>query len=175
MGDAANKRVTVQLALVVVAMFGFGFAMVPLYDVLCDLTGLNGKTGVASAEGLDGVVDEERWVTVEFTANVNSQLPWKFHPNQKRIRVHPGKVYAASYYAENLSELAVVGQAVPSVTPSRSARYFSKTECFCFNQQRLEAGKGEEMPLRFIVDKALPKEITTITLAYTFFKSEGEG
>ncbi len=175
MGDVANRRVTARLALVAVAMFGFGFAMVPLYDVLCDLTGLNGKTGVANAEGLDGIVDEKRWVTVEFTANVNSQLPWTFHPNQKSLRVHPGKVYAASYYARNLSEVAVVGQAVPSVTPSRSARYFSKTECFCFNQQRLEAGQEEEMPLRFIVDKALPKEINTITLAYTFFKSGGEG
>ncbi len=175
MGDAANKRVTARLFLVVLAMFGFGFAMVPLYDVLCDLTGLNGKTGVANAAALDGVVDTERWVTVEFTAHVNSRLPWKFYPKQKRLRVHPGKVYAASYYAENLAEVAVTGQAVPSVTPSRSARYFSKTECFCFNQQRLEAGQEEEMPLRFIVDKSLPAEISTITLAYTFFKSEGEG
>lgn len=153
-------------------MFGFGFALVPLYDVFCELTGLNGKTGVVQASALDGAVDESRLVTVEFTANVNSGLPWEFAPVNYKMKVHPGKVYEASFIARNLAAATKVGQAVPSVSPATASRYFDKTECFCFTAQRFESGEQRELPLRFVVGKNLPSEIKTVTLSYTFFERD---
>ena len=169
----ATRGLVARLTLVAVGMFGFGFALVPLYDVFCDLTGINGKTGrldQASAEATQ--VDESRWVTVEFVANVSSGLPWTFRPEERRIRVHPGEVAETVFFARNATSVDGVGQAVPSVAPSLAAKYFSKTECFCFSQQPLNAGELKEMPVKFIVDPRLPKDITTITLAYTFFESK---
>ena len=169
----ATRGLVARLTLVAVGMFGFGFALVPLYDVFCDLTGINGKTGrldQASAEATQ--VDESRWVTVEFVANVSSGLPWTFRPDERRIRVHPGEVAETVFFARNTTSVDGVGQAVPSVAPSLAAKYFSKTECFCFSQQPLNAGELKEMPVKFIVDPRLPKDITTITLAYTFFESK---
>ncbi len=169
----ATRGLVARLTLVAVGMFGFGFALVPLYDVFCDLTGINGKTGrldQVSAEATQ--VDESRWVTVEFVANVSSGLPWTFRPDERRIRVHPGEVAETVFFARNTTSVDGVGQAVPSVAPSLAAKYFSKTECFCFSQQPLNAGELKEMPVKFIVDPRLPKDITTITLAYTFFESK---
>ncbi len=169
----ATRGLVARLTLVAVGMFGFGFALVPLYDVFCDLTGINGKTGrldQASAEATQ--VDESRWVTVEFIANVSSGLPWTFRPDERRIRVHPGEVAETVFFARNTTSVDGVGQAVPSVAPSLAAKYFSKTECFCFSQQPLNAGELKEMPVKFIVDPRLPKDIKTITLAYTFFESK---
>lgn len=169
----ATRGLVARLTLVAVGMFGFGFALVPLYDVFCDLTGINGKTGrldQASAEATQ--VDESRWVTVEFVANVSSGLPWTFRPDERRIRVHPGEVAETVFFARNTTSVDGVGQAVPSVAPSLAAKYFSKTECFCFSQQPLNAGELKEMPVKFIVDPRLPKDIKTITLAYTFFESK---
>ncbi len=170
--NSANRRSAGRLGLVVLAMFGFGFALVPLYDVFCEITGLNGKTGVVEASALDGNVDESRLITVEFTASVNSALPWEFGPISYKMKVHPGKVYEASYVAKNLGSQARVGQAVPSVAPASASKYFDKTECFCFTRQRFEAGESRELPLRFVLDKALPAEIKTVTLSYTFFESD---
>ncbi len=153
-------------------MFGFGFALVPLYDVFCELTGLNGKTGVVQASALDGALDDSRLVTVEFTASVNSRLPWEFAPVNFRMKVHPGKVYEASFIAKNLGAVTKVGQAVPSVAPATASRYFDKTECFCFTEQRFESGEERELPLRFVVDTDLPSEIKTVTLTYTFFERD---
>jgi cytochrome c oxidase assembly protein subunit 11 len=164
-----------RLGLVVLAMFGFGFALVPLYSVFCELTGLNGKTGVVEARALDGAVDYSRLVTVEFTGSVSSQLPWEFAPVKFKMKVHPGKVYDASFVARNLASAAKVAQAVPSVAPSEASRYFDKTECFCFTEQRFEAGETRELPLRFVVDTGLPPEIKTVTLSYTFFERESKG
>lgn len=171
----ANLRSAGRLALVVLAMFGFGFALVPLYNVFCEITGLNGKTGVVEATALDGAVDYSRLVTVEFTGSVNSRLPWEFAPVNYKMEVHPGKVYEASFVARNLASSARVGQAVPSVAPAVASRYFDKTECFCFTAQRFEAGESRELPLRFVVDADLPPEINTVTLSYTFFERDAKG
>ena len=168
----ANRRVVTRLAVVVLAMFGFGFALVPLYDVFCQVTGINGKTGrIELAQALSGKVDAERVVTVEFLATVNSELPWEFRPVVKKVRVHPGAVTEVRYYARNLTGNSVTGQAVPSLAPGQAARYFNKTECFCFTQQTLGPRESMEMPLRFVVDPDLPAEIRTVSLSYTFYQA----
>ena len=167
---AANRRLIGRLALVVVAMFGFGYALVPIYRVFCDITGLNGKTGrLETAEALSREVDEHRLVTVEFTGSVNSGLPWRLEPVVKRIRVHPGQLTEVDFYAENLSAHERLGQAVPSVAPAEASKYFFKTECFCFTSQTLAGGEGRTMPVRFVIDARLPDHIRTLTLSYTFF------
>jgi cytochrome c oxidase assembly protein subunit 11 len=171
----ANRRTAGRLGLVVLAMFGFGFALVPLYDVFCEITGLNGKTGVVEASELDGRVDQERLVNVEFVASVNSRLPWEFAPERHKMQVHPGEVYEAAFVARNLASEAMIGQAVPSVAPATASRYFNKTECFCFSPQRFEAGEERRLPVRFVIDRALPSNIGTVTLSYTFFKQEAQG
>lgn len=170
--NRSNLSSAARLGVVVIAMFGFGFALVPLYNVFCELTGLNGKTGRVEAGALDGRVDESRLVTVEFTGSVNSRLPWEFAPKTYRMKVHPGKVYEATFIARNLAPDGRVGQAIPSVAPATASRYFDKTECFCFSPQKFEAGETRELPLRFVVDTRLPSEIKTLTLSYTFFESK---
>lgn len=171
-----NRRTALRLAAVTLGMFGFGFALVPLYEVFCEITGVGGKTGrleQAQAELLQ--IDESRLVTVEFVGSVNSALPWSFGPQVHKIQVHPGTVMEVAYVAENRSAAPATGQAVPSVAPNQAARYFSKTECFCFTQQTLEPGERREMPVRFIVDPALPAGVESVTLSYTFFPSPGSG
>lgn len=168
----ANTRIAVKLAGGAIVMFGFGYALVPLYDVFCEVTGLNGKTGaITQAEAEATVVDTQRMITVAFDANVNAGLPWRFGPEQRRVQVHPGEIGEAFFYAENLSGRAVVGQAVPSVAPAKASPYFNKTECFCFTQQVLAPGERRVMPVRFIVDPDLPQGVTTLTLSYTFFEA----
>jgi cytochrome c oxidase assembly protein subunit 11 len=154
-------------------MFGFGYALVPLYDVFCDITGLNGKTGrLTAAEARSVETDETRLVTVEFVTNVNGALPWDFRPTVARVQVHPGSETEVTFEAVNRAQVQVTGHAVPSVAPGAAARYFSKTECFCFTRQRLEPGESREMPVRFVVDPKLPANIEILTLAYTFFEAE---
>ena len=172
---AANTRVVRRLGIAVVAMFGFGFAMVPLYDVFCDITGINGKTGRIETEAaLSQKVDEDRLVTVEFLATVNSELPWEFKPMIRRIKVHPGEVTEVNYFARNKTDKLVAGQAIPSLAPGLAAKYFNKTECFCFTRQTLQPNESKEMPLRFVVDPQLPEEVRTVSLSYTFFPAENE-
>jgi len=152
-------------------MFGFGFALIPLYSVFCVLTGINGKTGrIEQSAASQGGVDETRWVTVNFVANVND-VAWDFGPIERQVRVHPGELKKVVFYAENRSGRDMVGQAVPSLSPGEAAKYFKKTECFCFSQQPLKAGERKDMPVRFVIDPDLPKNIRTVTLAYTFFES----
>ncbi len=171
--NPANRRVIMRLVVVVFAMFGFGFALVPLYDVFCQVTGLNGKTGVTDDRNARvGGVDESRWVTVEFTGNATGGLPWEFRPAVAKMRVHPGQIADATYYARNTASRAMVGRAIPSVAPGRAAAHFKKTECFCFTEQVLDAGEFKEMPVRFVVDTDLPEEVHTITLSYAFFNAE---
>ncbi len=160
-----------SLLLIVVAMFGFGYLMVPLYDVICEVTGLNGKTGQISEADVakQYQVDEDRLVTVEFVAINNGGMSWDFEPQVHSMKVHPGKIYAAAYSAVNATDQDMTGQAVPSVTPREASLYFDKTECFCFTKQTLAAGETRDMPLRFIVKPDLPEHINTLTLAYTFF------
>ena len=164
-----NQRLLRRSLIVVVAMFGFGYAMVPIYNVFCDITGLNGKTGSVDAQSLDGKIDVTRTITVEFVANLNETMPWEFRPAVTRMQVHPGEIGTTSFYARNTTGHAMVGQAIPSVSPGAAAAHFNKTECFCFTQQRFEAGQGLDMPVRFVIDRDLPKEINTLTLSYTFF------
>jgi cytochrome c oxidase assembly protein subunit 11 len=169
----ANSRIVRRLGLVVLAMFGFGFALVPLYDVFCEVTGLNGKTGRIAASEVQGLqVDTSREVTVEFVASVNSDLPWEIKPMVRRVKVHPGEVMEVKYSARNTTGRTVVGQAVPSLVPGVASKYFNKTECFCFTQQTLEAGEYKEMPLRFIVDPELPENVNSVALSYTFFRMD---
>ena len=171
----ANRRVVKRLGLSAVLMFGFGFALVPLYDVFCDITGINGKTGRIEQEAaLSQEVDKERLVTVEFLATVNSKLPWEFKPMIRRIKVHPGEVTEVNYFARNKTDRLVAGQAIPSLAPGLAAKYFNKTECFCFSRQTLQPGESKEMPLRFVVDPQLPEEIRTVSLSYTFFPAGDE-
>lgn len=169
----ANQRVVKRLGIAALLMFGFGFALVPLYDVFCDITGLNGKTGrIELEEVLGQQVDEDRLVTVEFLATVHSDLPWEFRPMVKRIRVHPGEVTEVNYLATNQTDDLVAGQAVPSLAPGLAAKYFNKTECFCFTRQTLGPGESKEMPLRFVVDPELPENVRTVSLSYTFYQAE---
>ncbi len=159
-----------KLSVIPLLMFGFGFALVPLYDVFCDLTGINGKTGRVEASTIDAnAVDTSRVIEVRFLANTNPGLPWSFEPLVKKMEVHPGKLYEAMYRVRSTAESATVGQAVPSVSPGLAAEHFNKTECFCFTQQELTGLEEREMPLRFIIDNAISENIEQITLSYTFF------
>ncbi|OQW93824.1 MAG: cytochrome c oxidase assembly protein [Beggiatoa sp. IS2] len=170
--QVANQRTIKWLLVVVVAMFGFGYALVPIYDVFCEITGINGKTGRISEQTAQNMeIDPHRMITVEFVANINADLPWEFKPLQTKLEVHPGQTGTVSYVASNKSDRDIIGQAIPSVAPGIAALYFSKTECFCFTQQLLKAGETKEMPVRFIIDPRLPENISTVTLSYTFFES----
>ena len=170
---SANRRLTIRLLVVTAAMFGFGYALVPLYDIVCDLTGIGGRTGVVSeATAATGGVDSTRVVKVQFVATVSSGMRWKFDGPEQALEAHPGQVYQANFIASNLSPRPVVAQAVPSVTPAGAAAHFDKIECFCFTRQRLEPGETREMPVRFVVNEEIPRRIGTLTLAYTFFEAE---
>ena len=169
----SNQRMVLKLAGVVLAMFAFGYALVPLYDVFCEITGIGGKTGrtTASAAAVEPV-DKSRLITVQFTGTRTVGLPWDFGPVTRTVKLHPGEIGEATYFAKNLSTRRVVGQAVPSVAPQRAARHFKKTECFCFVNQPLEAGERKEMPIRFVVDRDVPANVDTITLSYAFFNAD---
>ena len=164
------NRSALKLAIIPLLMFGFGFALVPLYDVFCDITGLNGKTGRVEASEINAdLVDRSRTIEVRFLANTNTGLPWSFEPLVKKMEVHPGQVYEAVYRVRSASASKTLGQAVPSVSPGLAAQHFNKTECFCFTQQELEARETRDMSIRFIVGTDISKDIEQITLSYTFF------
>jgi cytochrome c oxidase assembly protein subunit 11 len=168
----ANRRVVRNLLFVTIGMFGFGFALVPLYDVICEITGIDGRTGRVAAEQVDWTrVDTDRLVTVQFVAYVNG-LPWEFRPQVRSMRVHPGEIHEVMFEAYSLASTPTVGSAVPSLSPTTASRFMNKTECFCFQQQTLEPSETREMPVRFVLDPDLPREIGTVTLAYTFFGTE---
>jgi cytochrome c oxidase assembly protein subunit 11 len=166
-----NRRLVAKLLVLTGAMFGFGFALVPLYDVFCQVTGLNAKTGRLDAAAADVLqVDATRTVTVEFVTSTDRRLPWDFRAKQPKVSVHPGAVTEVMFTARNTAPFAVTGQAVPSVLPGTAARYLNKTECFCFRNQTLQAQETRDMPVRFVVDAKLPPHVTTLTLSYTFFE-----
>ena len=163
--DTATKLVAVA-----VMMFAFVFVvMVPLYNVLCDALGVNGKTSGQAYTSVQAGVDESRLVTVQFVATNNEGMPWEFSPTTTAMQVHPGAVNDTVFMASNPLPRAMVAQAIPSISPSRAVAYFHKTECFCFNQQSLEGGAEAALPLQYIVDRDLPADIKTITLSYTIF------
>jgi cytochrome c oxidase assembly protein subunit 11 len=160
----------IKLVTVAVAMFAFVFVvMVPLYNVLCDALGINGKTSGQAYTAAQSGVDESREITIQFVATNNEGMPWEFGPSDRIMKVHPGAANTTVFLARNPLPEAMVAQAIPSVSPSRAAAYFHKTECFCFNQQPLDGESSAEMPLQFIVDRDLPRDIRTITLSYTLF------
>ncbi len=164
-----------KLLAVALGAFAFTFALVPLYRIACEkVFGVRLEQGPAEASAKVHDAKTERWVTVQFDGGVNSKLPWAFNPEQATMRVQPGVQYEALYFARNDGERAIVGNAVPSVAPARASAYFSKTECFCFTAQVLQPGESRDMPVRFIVDPALPDNIHTLTLSYTFFKNDSQ-
>lgn len=164
-----HGAIVTKLFLIVIGMFGFGFAMVPLYDVFCDLTGLNGKVGVEAATGLDYAIEENREISLEFITSINESTPIKFTAETVKLKVNPGKFYTVFFLAENLADHAMVGQAIPSMTPGLATQYLKKTECFCFIAQEFEAGETKKMPVQFVIDPAIPEDYKNVTLAYTFF------
>lgn len=164
-----NNKLVLKLAAIVVGMFGFGFALVPLYDVLCDALGINGKTSDIAALYEAVEIDESRLITVDFITRVNSGMPWEFRAQTRQVKVHPGELSQVDFYVRNPAETAIVGQAVPSVSPGPAALYMNKTECFCFEQQTLQAGEEVLMPMKFYVDPQLPEDITYFTVQYTLY------
>ncbi|GIU11191.1 cytochrome c oxidase assembly protein [Shewanella sp. c952] len=165
----SNRKLITMLLLGAVGMFGFGFALVPLYDVLCDTLGINGKTQSTASVYKPVTVDKNRTVTIEFVSQVQSDMPWEFKPQMNSMQVHPGELIRTHFVAKNLSAKHIVGQAIPSVSPGQGAAYFNKTECFCFNQQVLAATATADLPLIFYVDPELPDSISTLTLSYTLY------
>jgi cytochrome c oxidase assembly protein subunit 11 len=167
-----NRSLLVKLSVIVVAMFGFGYALVPFYETICQVTGLR---DIARADGVRNTqVDMTRDVRIEFDSNVR-KMPWRFRALTPVIDVHPGEVRQVLFEVVNTTDRAITGQAVPSYGPQVAARYFRKLECFCFSKQTLQPGERREMPVVFAVDAELPSDVATITLSYTFFEVEGAG
>ena len=165
---AQNKTVLKKLIVVTVAMFGFGFALVPFYKKICEVTGLT-KERIAVS---NTQVDPTRMVTIDFDSNIGGNLPWKFEPLTLNVKVHPGEVKQVIYRVKNTTDRTIVAQAIPAYSPRRAASYFKKIECFCFSQQTLKPGEERLMPVQFVVQNDLPKDVNTITLSYTFYEQQ---
>ena len=167
-----NRLLLAKLSVVVVAMFGFGYALVPFYEKICDVTGLR---NIARADAVRNTqVDATREVRIEFDSNIR-KLPWQFRALTPVVDVHPGELRQVMFEIVNATDRVMTGQAIPSYGPPHAAQYFRKLECFCFSQQTLQPGERREMPVVFVVDGALPADVATITLSYTFFEVEGAG
>lgn len=166
-----NKYLSLKLTLLTVAMFGFGFALIPAYGVFCDLTGLGGRTSMDAAT-VDARPDYSRSVRMEFVASVNRGTPFEFRPATSSMRLVPGEVYETAYFAQNLTGAGITTTAVPSVTPGLAADHVKKIECFCFTEQKFDPNEGRDMGVIFMVDRDLPEHIDTLTLSYALFASE---
>jgi cytochrome c oxidase assembly protein subunit 11 len=166
-----HTDLSLKLALIAVAMFGFGFALVPIYDVFCEVTGFGGRTASAAQSVVESPVTD-RSVRLEFVASVNRGAHFEFRPTQSSIEIVPGRLYETAYYARNLRSEPVVSQAVPSVAPGLAAQYLKKIECFCFTEQSFGPGEGRDMGVTFMVDPELPAHIDTLTLSYALFAVE---
>jgi len=180
----ANARMVGKLAVITVGMFAFGYALIPIYQTICEMTGINilalserqvPGNGVAGREAklpVNTQVDKSRTITVEFDANARG--PWQFKPAQRSLQVHPGELATVVYEFQNVQDRRMAAQAIPSYAPSQAAAHFTKLECFCFNQYTLEPGEKREWPVAFVIDPRLSKDVTTITLSYTFFEVGGK-
>ncbi len=170
-GSRSNRH-GLRLVVVVIAMFGFGFALGPLYTAICKFTGINGKTSgeAIAATAAPVEIDQSRSVKVLFVTTVNGGRPWDFRSEHASVTVHPGELSTVNFYAKNTEDRGLVAQAVPNVAPWDAARHLKKTECFCFNNQPFKAGEEKRMPVRFMIDPALPADVDTVTLSYTFFE-----
>jgi cytochrome c oxidase assembly protein subunit 11 len=167
-GNATMLR---KLLIVTCVMFGFGFAMVPFYKALCEITGLN---NVLSADEVSNTqVDTARKVTMQFDTNLRNDLPWTFRPLQPSVEFHPGQLVQVDFEVRNNSSRAITGQAIPSWGPQVAGRHLKKLECFCFTQQTLQPGEVRRMPVVFVIEKTLPEEVNFVTMSYTFFQVEG--
>ncbi len=168
----ANRQLMQKLLVVVAVMFGFGFALVPFYEKICEVTGIRNVFQPDAVAARNTQVDSTREISVEFDANTQ-RLPWTFKPLQASVSVRPGEVTQVVYEVRNTLERPVTGQAVPSYSPQQAALYFGKMECFCFRQQTLAPGEVRRMPVVFVIDPKLPPELNTVTLSYTFFEVNG--
>jgi cytochrome c oxidase assembly protein subunit 11 len=169
-----NRRMLGKLAVVILLMFGFGYALVPMYKAICEITGINFLTKIdddAAEFAKNTQVDASRTIKIVFDANIHG--PWRFRPVQTSMEVNPGELATITYEIANQQDREMVGQAIPSYAPMAAGQYFKKIECFCFTQQDLKARETRQFPVVFVVDPKLPKEVTTITLSYTFFEVAG--
>lgn len=179
-----NAKMVGKLAVITVGMFAFGYALIPIYQTICEMTGINilalserqvpgnGVAGREAALPVNTQVDKSRTITVEFDANARG--PWQFKPAQRSLQVHPGELATVVYEFQNVQDRRMAAQAIPSYAPSQAAAHFNKLECFCFNQYTLEPGEKREWPVAFVIDPRLSKDVTTITLSYTFFEVGGK-
>ena len=172
MSAQENKRLSRKLAVVALGMFAFAFALVPFYNQICSALGINSIE--KSSEVANTQVDASRLITIELDSNTHD-LPWRFRPTVAYVKVHPGELTTVEYEIVNVREAPVTGQAVPSYGPQRAGEYFHKLECFCFTQQTLAPGETRRMPVVFVVDPKLPKDVNSIALSYTFFEVAGRG
>ena len=169
--NAENAVLLKKLTLIALGMFGFGFAMVPFYEKICEVTGIN--SGDAQILAKNTQIDSSRKIRLELDANVEANLPWKFRPIQQNLEFHPGEMVQVLYEVENKTGHDITGQAVPSYGPQLAGQYVKKIECFCFTGQTLKAGEKRQMPVMLVMDPALPKDVNTVTLSYTFFVKPG--
>ena len=177
-----NRRMLGKLAVVAALMFGFGYALVPMYRAICDALGINvlslaerrgAGLGTGRADAVNGQIDRSRTITVEF--DTNARGPWEFKPAVRSLQVHPGELATVTYEFRNAQNRTMTAQAIPSYAPRQAAAHFNKIECFCFNEYTLAPGEGKTWPVVFVVDPKLPAEVGTITLSYTFFEVSGKG
>lgn len=171
----STRSLTLRLLVLAVGMFGFGFLLVPLYDVFCEITGFGGRTNETAATNVVTVADTSREIQLEFVTTVNQYAPWEFAAESDGMTVHPGGLYEAYFTAVNQTDQYKVAQAVPSVAPLQAAGYFKKLECFCFSNQAFEPNEEKRMPVRFVIDSDLPEYVDTITLSYTLFDTARPG
>lgn len=176
---AGNRHMGRKLFVVAVLMFGFGYALVPMYRAICNALGINVLSiaelrapGASSGEPVNGQVDKSRTITVEFDANARG--PWDFKPALRSLAVHPGEVASVMYEFRNRQNRTMAAQAIPSYAPAQAMAHFNKLECFCFSEQILKPGESRQWPVVFVIDSKLPKDVKTITLSYTFFEVGGK-
>jgi cytochrome c oxidase assembly protein subunit 11 len=165
---ASYRKWVIGIVLVAMLMFGLGFAIAPLYDSICKFFGISGRVKAASAETVYSV-DTQREITLGFITVVNGKMPLEFRPAVNRMTVHPGQYYTVDFYARNLSDKPLVGQAIPSISPVWTAEHLKKTECFCFTDQHFEPHQERKMPVRFVIVPAVAADTKDMTLSYTFF------
>ncbi len=170
---SANRQLMKKLLVAAAVMFGFGFALVPFYETICEATGIR-RVFQPDEAPQNTQIDSARQVSIEFDANLQ-RLPWRFRPLESQVSVHPGEVTQVMYEVRNMLDRPVTGQAVPSYGPPQAAQYFRKIDCFCFQQQTLAPGEVRKMPVVFVIDPKLPADVNTVTLSYTFFEVNGRG
>jgi len=164
-----KQQVLRNSLITVFAMAGFGFVLVPIYNVFCDITGLNGKVDLSIQAALADGIELDREVIVEFVVSHNERMPWRFEPKHIKMTAHPGELMKTAYFAKNNTDKTMIAQAIPSISPAKASKHFKKVKCFCFSQQRLGPQESQYFTLHYYVDKKLPKDVKRITLSYTLF------